>query len=333
MANNTIYPFGPGGQTPTTIPIADDLATERADEALSAKQGVVLNGKVIALSELTAALGFKIDDILKKAVYKSNDVLSDIEELEALLVSNVSSITATYTQSGVVFDKQILDDLRANLVVTAHLSDGTDMVVSGYTLSGTLTAGTSTITVSYQNCTDTFNVTVTACLYYRAGSQCIKAAILTAAKSNSFTHAVVDGVTLYYTRTKNNAGNTLPARYCYPYFDFLLTKGTNYVFEIKTSGLPSGAKINFAFQYHNQAFKTDGDANNYVEHSSDMMDSGWQASTGNNGVFSVTYGSATSSSTLALIGARVNIQLTNSSGTEIEWGDATVDYLVIKSAS
>ena len=42
MANNTIYPFGPGGQTPVTIPIADDLVTDRADIALSAKQGKVL---------------------------------------------------------------------------------------------------------------------------------------------------------------------------------------------------------------------------------------------------------------------------------------------------
>lgn len=42
MANQTIYPFGPAGQTPITIPIADDLVTERADTALSAKQGTVL---------------------------------------------------------------------------------------------------------------------------------------------------------------------------------------------------------------------------------------------------------------------------------------------------
>lgn len=46
MANETIYPFGPGGQTPINIPIADDLVTERADTALSAKQGVVLRGVI-----------------------------------------------------------------------------------------------------------------------------------------------------------------------------------------------------------------------------------------------------------------------------------------------
>lgn len=46
MANNTIYPYGPGGQLPSGIAIADDLNTNRADMALSAKQGKVL-GEVI----------------------------------------------------------------------------------------------------------------------------------------------------------------------------------------------------------------------------------------------------------------------------------------------
>lgn len=54
MANNTIYPFGQGGQLPSSIAIADDLVTERVDMALSAKQGVVLDGKfkdMVAYSE------------------------------------------------------------------------------------------------------------------------------------------------------------------------------------------------------------------------------------------------------------------------------------------
>lgn len=46
MANNTIYPFGPGGQTPAGIPIVNDLVTGGADKALSAEQGVVLKGMI-----------------------------------------------------------------------------------------------------------------------------------------------------------------------------------------------------------------------------------------------------------------------------------------------
>lgn len=46
MVNQTIYPFGQNGQLPSGYPIADDLVTNSAQQALSAKQGVVLNGKI-----------------------------------------------------------------------------------------------------------------------------------------------------------------------------------------------------------------------------------------------------------------------------------------------
>ena len=75
----------------------------------------------------------------------------------------LSSISAVYTQSGTVYDTDSLDSLKTDLVVTATYSDtSTETVAStDYTLSGTLTAGTSTITVTYQTKTTTFNVTVT----------------------------------------------------------------------------------------------------------------------------------------------------------------------------
>ena len=76
----------------------------------------------------------------------------------------LSSISAVYTQSGTVYTTTSLDSLKTDLVVTAHWSDNTTSTVSSsdYTLSGTLTAGTSTVTVSYGGKTTTFNVTVTA---------------------------------------------------------------------------------------------------------------------------------------------------------------------------
>ena len=75
----------------------------------------------------------------------------------------LSSITAAYTQSGTVYDTDSLDSLKADLVVTANYSDGYTQTVPAddYTLSGTLTEGTSTITVSYGGKTTTFNVTIT----------------------------------------------------------------------------------------------------------------------------------------------------------------------------
>lgn len=71
------------------------------------------------------------------------------------------SISAVYTQSGTVYDTASLDDLKADLVVTAHWSNGTTQTVTNYILSGTLTEGTSTITVTYGGKTTTFDVAVT----------------------------------------------------------------------------------------------------------------------------------------------------------------------------
>ena len=75
----------------------------------------------------------------------------------------LTSISAVYTQSGTVYDTDSLDSLKADLVVTAHYSDSSSSTVpsTDYTLSGTLTVGTSTITVTYEGETDTFSVTVT----------------------------------------------------------------------------------------------------------------------------------------------------------------------------
>ena len=76
----------------------------------------------------------------------------------------LSSISAVYTQSGTVYDTDTLDSLKDDLVVTANYSDSSTQTVpaADYTLSGTLTAGTSTITVAYGGKTTTFSVTVTA---------------------------------------------------------------------------------------------------------------------------------------------------------------------------
>lgn len=78
----------------------------------------------------------------------------------AVTVVGLVSISAVYTQSGTVYDTDSLDDLKADLVVTANYSDSSTQTITDYTLSGTLAEGTSTITVSYGGKTTTFNVTV-----------------------------------------------------------------------------------------------------------------------------------------------------------------------------
>lgn len=74
--------------------------------------------------------------------------------------ASLLSIEATYTQSGTVYDTDSLDDLKSDLVVMGTYSDSQTLPITGYTLSGTLSVGTSTITVAYGGFTDTFTVTV-----------------------------------------------------------------------------------------------------------------------------------------------------------------------------
>lgn len=52
MANQSIYPYGTGGQLPSNIGIINDLVTGGANKALSAEQGKVLNEKLLSAREL-----------------------------------------------------------------------------------------------------------------------------------------------------------------------------------------------------------------------------------------------------------------------------------------
>lgn len=84
-------------------------------------------------------------------------------ESELFPDATLESITAVFTQgSAVIYDTDSLDTLKQYLVVTATFSDSTTATVTDYALSGTLTAGTSTITVNYGGKTTTFSVAVTA---------------------------------------------------------------------------------------------------------------------------------------------------------------------------
>ena len=125
---------------------------------------------VIALENrdaLTDDIKQALLQIASKVAYIDDDGQDYYDALESALYPDASlvSISAVYTQSGTVYDTDSLDSLKADLVVTAHFDDSSTSVVTAYTLSGTLEAGTSTITVAYSGKTTTFSVTVTA--YYQ----------------------------------------------------------------------------------------------------------------------------------------------------------------------
>lgn len=102
--------------------------------------------------------------LAQKAAYVDEHGQDYYDALYAALYppAELLSISASFAQgSHVVYDTDSLDSLKPYLVVTAHYDGNTDTVVSDYTLSGALTEGTSTITVSYGGKTDTFTVVVT----------------------------------------------------------------------------------------------------------------------------------------------------------------------------
>lgn len=75
----------------------------------------------------------------------------------------VMSISAVYTQGDtVIYTPDSLNILNSGLVVTATYEDSSTVTIPAayYTLSGTLTSGTSTITVTFSGKTTTFTCTV-----------------------------------------------------------------------------------------------------------------------------------------------------------------------------
>ena len=115
-----------------------------------------------------------ISEDLKQALY---DVASHIalwtddkgeQYVEALYDAlypdtNLIRIEAVFNQGTAKFYTITpLSDLKAYLTVTGYYDDGTSKRISDYALSGELTAGTSTITVSKDGKTDTFDVVVSA---------------------------------------------------------------------------------------------------------------------------------------------------------------------------
>lgn len=76
--------------------------------------------------------------------------------------TDLSYISAVYTQSGSVYPSMSLNSLKTDLVVTAHFDNGTTEPIVDYSLSGSLVEGTRTITVTYYYKTTTFTVIVSA---------------------------------------------------------------------------------------------------------------------------------------------------------------------------
>ena len=112
---------------------------------------------------LTESVKQALLDCFQNVAWANENGMDYYNALEGALYppADLVSISAVYTQGGIVYDNEELNDLREDLVVTAVYADESSRAVEDYTLSGELTEGTSTITVSYGGKTTTFDVTVT----------------------------------------------------------------------------------------------------------------------------------------------------------------------------
>lgn len=120
----------------------------------------VMNGSGIPEDVKVALL-----DCFENVAWINDDGQTYYDALYAALYppKTLVSISAVFTQgSAVIYDTDSLDTLKQYLTVTATYDDSSTGVVTNYTLSGTLTVGTSTITVLYSGKTTTFDVTVSA---------------------------------------------------------------------------------------------------------------------------------------------------------------------------
>ena len=152
--------------TDKTLSIADKSADAKAvgdkitalESQISSSQGMSVAFKV-ALENLVNQLAFNGDDPTGRTY---------IDALHTAMYppANLTKITAVYTQTKTVRYTDSLDVLKSDLVVNAYYDTGAVETVSDYVLSGSLEAGTSTITVTYKGKVATFTVNVSSVPYY-----------------------------------------------------------------------------------------------------------------------------------------------------------------------
>lgn len=139
--------------------------------------------------------------ILRSAMYTS-DQSGNINKLEDALARQVVSIGATVDLGGnTIYTDDELDTLRQYLTVTATYDDMTTSPVTGYALSGTLVAGTSTITITYQGNSTTVSVPVSQAVVRYAVTY-----NLTGVTSSNTDATIAEGNTYTTTLTAETAG-------------------------------------------------------------------------------------------------------------------------------
>ena len=74
---------------------------------------------------------------------------------------SISSMSVIYEQGdSIVYPDTTFDELKRTIVVSVKYTDGTEEIVTDYTITGTMTVGDTVLTISYKNFTKTIKVSV-----------------------------------------------------------------------------------------------------------------------------------------------------------------------------
>ena len=132
---------------------AEGVTVTMGNETLT--EQVTISGNIITISitEVTGNVLIRVPTV--------NINTGEEEEPEIPQVV-LDSIIVEYNQGQTtIFESQEIDDLRKYLTVTGYYSDGTNEILTDYTLTGPLTAGISTVTVGKDGKTTIFTVETT----------------------------------------------------------------------------------------------------------------------------------------------------------------------------
>ena len=145
-------------QTDTTLTLSGVAADAKktGDEISDLKSQIAQGGLRDSFKQALLQLASKVAYIDEDGQDYYDALYSALYDVELI------SISASLAQGTVILDIDTLNDLKQYLTVTAHFDNGTSTEVTTYELSGTLTAGTSIITVTYEDATTTLNFNVTA---------------------------------------------------------------------------------------------------------------------------------------------------------------------------
>lgn len=141
-----------------------------ADGTTYASAGDAVRSQISRLSDNSGLTADQINallDAFNHVAWDSTDPSGQtyISNLSTAFIQIVG-IEAVFNQGNITIPASAtLDSLKQYLTVTGLYRDGTTTTITNYTLSGILTPGTSTITVSYSGLTTTFTVEVSALLY------------------------------------------------------------------------------------------------------------------------------------------------------------------------